>query len=110
MRKDFEEELHNNIENYTFEDLFDIDDVQKLADAISQTFEVGVVITSPEGKPITKPSNFCNFCMNVVRKTEKGQQNCFHSDEVLGSNHKGTIIAPCLSAGLLDAGTSRSEE
>jgi len=106
MRKDFEEELHNNIENYTFEDLFDIDDVQKLADAISQTFEVGVVFTSPEGKPITKPSNFCNFCMNVVRKTEKGQQNCFHSDEVLGSNHEGTIIAPCLSAGLLDAGTS----
>jgi len=106
MRKEFEAELNKNIENYKFEDLFNIDDVQKLADAISKTFEVGVVITSPEGKPITNPSNFCSFCMNVVRKTEKGQKNCFHSDEVLGSNHEGTIIAPCLSAGLLDSGTS----
>ncbi len=106
MVRNFDEELHKNIENYTFEDLFDIEDVQKLADAISRTFEVGVLITSPEGRPITKPSNFCNFCMNIVRKTEKGQCNCFHSDEVLGSNHEGTVIAQCLSAGLLDAGIS----
>ena len=97
----------NNIDNYRFEDLFDIQDIQKLADAMSKTFEIGVVFTAPDGHPITKPSNFCDFCINVVRKTEKGLKNCYHSDEVLGQVHpEGTVIAPCLSAGLLDAGTS----
>ncbi len=107
MNKRLEKELKSNIENYSFEDLFDIEDIQKLADAMSKTFEIGVVFTAPDGHPITTPSNFCDFCINVVRKTEKGLKNCYHSDEVLGRVHpEGTVIAPCLSAGLLDAGTS----
>jgi len=107
MNEIINDELKYNIENYKFEDLFDVQDVQKLADAMSQTFEIGVVFTAPDGRPITKPSNFCDFCINVVRKTEKGLINCYHSDEVLGRVHpEGTVIAPCLSAGLLDAGTS----
>ena len=107
MNEKLESELKTNIENYKFEDLFDIQDIQKLADAMSKTFEIGVVFTAPDGHPITKPSNFCDFCINVVRKTEKGLKNCYHSDEVLGRVHpEGTVIAPCLSAGLLDAGTS----
>ena len=107
MNERYERELKANIENYKFEDLFDVEAVQELADAMSKTFEIGVVFTAPDGRPITKPSNFCDFCINVVRKTEKGLKNCYHSDEVLGRVHpEGTVIAPCLSAGLLDAGTS----
>ena len=107
MNEKFEKELKSNIDNYRFEDLFNIEDIQKLADAMSKTFEIGVVFTAPDGQPITTPSNFCDFCINVVRKTEKGLQNCYHSDKVLGRVHpEGTVIAPCLSAGLLDAGTS----
>lgn len=107
MNEKYEKELKNNIDNYEFEDLFNIEDIQKLADAMSKIFEIGVVFTAPDGHPITTPSNFCDFCINVVRKTEKGLKNCYHSDEVLGCVHQeGTVIAPCLSAGLLDAGTS----
>lgn len=107
MSEKLTKEIKTNIDNYRFEDLFDIKDIQELADAMSQIFEIGVVFTAPDGHPITEPSNFCDFCINVVRKTEKGLKNCYHSDEVLGRVHpEGTVIAPCLSAGLLDAGTS----
>lgn len=107
MSKWLEKELQKNIEEYRFEDLFDLADVQKLTETISQTFEIGVVITAPDGTPITEPSNFCDFCKNVVRKTKKGLENCYHSDAVLGRMHSdGPIIQRCLSGGLMDAGIS----
>jgi len=95
-----------SVDKYTFEDLFDMENVQKLTDAVSMAMEVGVVIVSPEGRPITKPSNFCHFCMEVVRRTEKGNRNCEYSDSVLGRKSDHPIVSKCLSAGLMDAGIS----
>ena len=95
-----------NIEKYKFEDLFDMAEIQKLTDAISEALEIGIVIVSPEGVPITKPSNFCNFCRNVVRQSEKGNRNCEYSDSVLGRKADKPIVSKCLSAGLMDAGIS----
>lgn len=97
---------YSGIEKYEFQDLFDLDEVQQLTDAISSALEVGIVIVSPSGVPITKPSNFCNFCMNVVRKTEIGNKNCEYSDSVLGKRSEKPIVSRCLSAGLVDAGVS----
>lgn len=95
-----------NIDKYKFQDLFDMDKVQKLTDAISEALEVGIVIVSPEGVPITQPSNFCSFCRDVVRRTEVGNRNCEYSDSVLGRKADGPIVSKCLSAGLTDAGIS----
>lgn len=98
--------INGNIDKYKFEDLFDIDEVQKLTDAISKALEVGIVIVSPEGVPITKPSNFCSFCTEVVRSSEEGNRNCEYSDSVLGRKSDKPIVSKCLSAGLMDAGVS----
>lgn len=95
-----------NIDKYKFEDLFDLDKMQKLTDAMSLALEVGVVIVSPDGIPITKPSNFCSFCMDVVRKSPIGSRNCAYSDTVLGRRSDAPIVSKCLSAGLTDAGVS----
>lgn len=97
---------YRNIDKYKFEDLFDMDKVQKLTDSISKALEVGVVIVSPEGRPITQPSNFCNFCRNVIRRSEVGNRNCEYSDSVLGRKSDKPIMSKCLSAGLIDAGVS----
>jgi len=92
---------------YTFEDLFDLQEIQELQDSVSSALGIGMVITRPDGTPITRESHFCKFCSEVVRKSEKGRENCFHSDSVLGRpNKSGPIIAQCLSAGLYDAGAS----
>jgi formate hydrogenlyase transcriptional activator len=88
-------------------DLFDIEDLQKIQDAFARATKVASIITHPDGTPVTKPSNFCHLCKDVIRATEKGCANCFSSDSVLGrQNPDGPTILPCLSVGLWDAGAS----
>lgn len=90
-----------------FDNLFNIDELQKLQDQFAHAFGVGSVITNTYGTPITKPSNFSRLCQNIIRCTEKGLKNCMNSDAVIGrQNLDGPIVMPCLSGGLWDAGAS----
>ena len=89
-----------------FSDIFDIDEVQHMQDLFSDATEVASIITLPDGTPITKPSNFSQFCQ-LIRKTEKGAINCMHSDMLIGgkiSFLNDSAPIPCLSAGLWDSG------
>lgn len=97
----------NKILKLKFSDLFDIKEIQRLQDSFAKALGVASMITDPDGYPITEPSNFCELCNDIIRKTEKGLINCMKSDSVIGKyNPNGPTISPCLSGGLLDAGTS----
>ncbi len=90
-------------------DLFEVEELQKLQDVFSEAHRVSSIITTPEGEPITKPSNFTNFCFNLVRSSPIGCANCMKSDTAIGQQSLGgPIIQPCASAGLWDAGASIS--
>ncbi|MBU1222110.1 PAS domain S-box protein [Myxococcota bacterium] len=90
-----------------FGDLFDIEEMQKLQDLFCDATGVASVITTPDGIPLTKPSNFTRLCSDIIRRSEKGRNNCYKSDSVLGQNHpEGFAIKKCLSGGLWDAGVS----
>jgi serine phosphatase RsbU (regulator of sigma subunit) len=92
-----------------FADLFDLDEIQKIQDAFALASNVASIITEPDGTPITKPSNFCQLCMDIIRNTPKGLENCMKSDAMLGKkNPSGPIIQPCLSGGLWDGGAGIS--
>jgi PAS domain S-box-containing protein len=92
-----------------FKDLFNTEDIQHLQDSFSNATGVASIITNPEGLPITKPSNFCRLCNDVIRKTEKGLANCIKSDSAIGCYHpEGPVVQTCLSGGLWDAGASIS--
>ena len=96
-------------EEILFDELFDIDLIQRLQDQFSNATGVASIITYPDGVPITKPSNFCRLCNDVIRKTKRGLDNCFKSDAILGRFHPdGPIIQPCMSGGLWDAGAGIS--
>lgn len=89
------------------EELFNLDDLQKIQDAFAEATGVASLITHVNGTPLTKPSNFCKLCSDIIRKTEVGAKNCFYSDSMIGrQNPEGPIIQPCLSGGLWDAGAS----
>jgi PAS domain S-box-containing protein len=93
--------------NIVFEDLFDLEAIQQIQDEFSSATGVASIITYPDGRPITRPSNFTRFCNEIVRQTEKGCRNCYKSDAELGAvNRGGPIIRQCLSGGLWDSGTS----
>ena len=88
-----------------FEELFNMDDVQRLQDDFARATGVASIITSPQGIPLTAPSNFTRLCSNIIRATAKGRANCFKSDSIVGRhNPDGPTIQPCLSGGLWDAG------
>ncbi len=96
-----------NIDDLKFEDLFDLNEIQKIQDLFAESHGIASLITTPEGVPLTKPSNFSRFCSEFVRKSEKGKINCMKSDAAIGKlNMNGPTIQPCLSAGLSDAGAS----
>ena len=95
-----------NIEDISFEDLFNLSDIQHLQDLYADAFGVAALITRPDGTPITQPSNFTILCSQFIRNTEKGNQNCNISDAMIGAhNSSGPVIQPGLSAGLCKAGT-----
>ncbi len=92
-----------------FSDIFNLDDIQNIQDLFSDATGVASIITQPDGIPITKPSNFCRLCSDIIRKTGLGLSNCFKSDAIIGGlNPLGPIVQPCLSGGLWDAGASIS--
>ena len=96
-----------SLDSLTFADLFDLDEIQRIQDAFAHATGVAAIITTPDGAPLTRPSNFCRLCSEVIRKTEKGLANCMHSDALIGQpNPSGPIMQPCLSGGLWDAGAS----
>ncbi len=100
---------HEEKQDYAFEDLFDVNEIQKIQDSFAKATGVASIITRPDGTPITRQSNFCRLCSKIIRKTELGLKNCLQSDAILGRyNPNGPIIAPCHSGGLWDGGASIS--
>jgi diguanylate cyclase (GGDEF)-like protein len=103
-------ELTKPLENagdIDFSELIDIDTMQKLQDEFSDATGVASVITHTDGTPITRTSNFTTLCQDIIRKTERGCENCYKSDAAIGSySADGPIIKSCLSGGLWDAGAA----
>ncbi|MDP3478591.1 MAG: PocR ligand-binding domain-containing protein [Desulfoprunum sp.] len=92
-----------------FEDLFNVEDIQRLQDEFAKATGVASIITRTDGTPITKPSNFTRLCNNIIRKTDKGLANCCASDAALGRlSTEGPLIQTCMSGGLWDAGAGIS--
>ncbi len=77
-------------------DIVDIDILQKLQDGFAELYNVASLIFDDKGKPITKPSNFSDFC-KIIRTTEKGTQRCEISDASLSRlvADGSSAIAPC---------------
>jgi len=99
----------DNAGELELEDLFDMDDIQRLQDEFAEATGVASIITRVDGSPVTRPSNFCKLCEKIIRKTEKGFVNCCKSDAALGKlSAEGPIIQPCMSGGLWDAGAGIS--
>ncbi len=95
------------LEEIAFDELFNIEDIQKIQDAFSKATGVSSVIVDSQGVAITKQSNPSHLCEHIIKKTEKGRINCHLSDIALCQiNHKGPNMLQCLSGSLLDGGAS----
>ena len=88
-----------------FEMLFSIENMQALQDEFSSATGVASIITRIDGSPITRPSNFCRLCRDLIRGNEKGAKKCRLSDAKIGKfSATGPTVQRCQSCGLWDAG------
>ena len=87
-----------------FEDLFDLNEIQKIQDAFAKATGVSAVITDVRGNPITKPSNFCRLCKDIIQKTQTGRENCVKANAHMAASHiQGPVLQPCMGPGLWNA-------
>ena len=95
----------DDIQRIAFEDLFNLEYIQRLQDFVAEATGVACQILRPDGTFITERSNYCRLCGDIIRGTEKGLANCSESDTSLGKlNLDGPNIYLCRSAGFLEAG------
>ena len=88
----------------TTNNFLDIEFFQTLQDRFAEEFGIASIITDVNGVPLTKPSNFTDFCINHVRGCEVGLKKCQFFDAYGGCKakiNKKPIIYPC-HAGLID--------
>ena len=88
----------------TTNNFLDIEFFQTLQDRFAEEFGIASIITDINGIPLTKPSNFTDFCINHVRSCEIGLKKCQFFDAYGGCKaqiNKKPVIYPC-HAGLID--------
>lgn len=76
-------------------DLVNLEELQTMQDAFALATGMAAVTVDRNGVFITKPSNFSDFCMKYIRKSEIGIKRCERCD----AEGKGTYFC---HAGLLD--------
>lgn len=67
-------------EDIKLTDLFDVDMLQRIQDAFSTMTGFAAIITDAQGKPVTKGSNFTDFCHLYTRNSPIGCMRCEHCD------------------------------
>ena len=84
------------LNNLALTDIIDVSLLQELQDEFALCHDVASLMFTPTGEPITKPSNFSEFCL-LLRSTQKGLENCMRSDAVLGEKVAKGVPAmnPC---------------
>lgn len=94
-------------QTFKFEDIFDLEALQKLMDSLSQAFEVGIGVRTPSGQRIIRDSFFHHFCADFIWQSEEGKRRCRESDQEITSAaylDSSPYICRCKSGGLTDAG------
>ena len=88
---------------YTFQDIFDIEAIEKLIETLSTTLQVGISIRGAQGERYSKDNDYCRLCQ-YIKNSPVGKARCEESDLALCTHQEQSpYICHCQSAGLTDA-------
>lgn len=90
--------------NFTLTQLIKPEVLQQIQDAFSDFTGLAAVTTNSDGVPVTKESNFTNFCTNIIRGTDIGLRCCQKCDKDGGvkTMQSGCPVVYRCHAGLVD--------
>ena len=93
-------------EEIKLEDVFDMDFLQSFQDSFARAAGMTAVTVDKDGKPITRPTDWSEFCMKYTRGTAEGCRRCEQCDKNGGETAARTgkpAVYEC-HAGLMDFG------
>lgn len=85
-------------------DFIAVETLQKIQDSFSAMTGMAALTTDKYGVPVTKGSNFTDFCMGYTRQSQKGKQRCEQCDKSgaeLAFREGHSCVYEC-HAGLMD--------
>ncbi len=85
-------------------DLISVDVLQKIQDAFSNMVGMAAVITDENGQPVTKPTNYSDYCWKYTRQTKRGKARCEQCDKygALMTHDTGKPTFYTCHSGLID--------
>lgn len=89
---------------FTLRNIVDVKILQEIQDRFSDATGYGTIIADEKGNPVTKPSNFTNFCNYIRSSSMEGLRRCMLSDERVGmmSVNRGKPTVHRCHSGLVD--------
>ena len=94
------------LDDIRLEDVFDIGFLQKFQDIFARAVGMTAVTVDKDGKPVTKPTDWTDFCMKYTRNSTEGCRRCEQCDKNGGETAARTgrpTVYTC-HAGLMDFG------
>ena len=92
------------VEEIKLGDVFDMDFLQSFQDSFAKAAGMTAVTVDKDGKPVTRPTDWTDFCMKYTRGTAEGCRRCEQCDKNGGETAARTgkpAIYEC-HAGLMD--------
>lgn len=93
-----------DVDSLEIKDVININLLQVFQDNFAESMDIASITVDKNGNPVTKPSSYTNFCINLVHSTVLGDSRCAES------HRRGGEKAACLGrpyiytchAGLID--------
>ncbi|AKN29770.1 chemotaxis protein [Clostridium carboxidivorans P7] len=85
-------------------DVIDIDLLQRFQDNFAESMDIASITVDINGKPVTKPSSYTDFCLKLTQSTKSGDDRCAESHRRGGEEAARTgrpYVYTC-HAGLID--------
>ena len=93
-----------DMDNIKVQDIFDMEFLQEFQDNFARSLGMTVVTVDINGNPVTKPTDWTDFCMNYTRNSPIGNHRCMECDRRGGEESARTgrpAVYEC-HAGLMD--------
>ena len=94
----------DTLNNIKFNDIFNIEDIQRLQDVFSDTNDVASIILNLDGSAITESSNYNHHFNKLICNNTQSRENCMRANVgSYGLSNEKIIISKCKNCGLLEA-------
>jgi two-component system LytT family sensor kinase len=71
------------VSEFTLRSIINVEILQEIQERFSEAMGLGVIIADEQGVPVTRPTNFTNFCKHI-RSSQEGMRCCVDSDKKVG--------------------------